>query len=85
MAASRCMLWCLAGAALVTFLAYERDEVVRDTEIILHHNLSHHTAQARSAPVTAGGSSPKEEARDSPQRAEPHPTPPHPHPIPTQS
>mmetsp|Transcript_11284 Transcript_11284/g.33926 ORF Transcript_11284/g.33926 Transcript_11284/m.33926 type:complete len:431 (-) Transcript_11284:848-2140(-) len=46
----RCVLLFLAAAVVVTFLAYERDEVVRDAEIILHHNLTNHTA-ARSAPV----------------------------------
>lgn len=50
MGGGRCVLLFLAAAVVVTFLAYERDEVVRDAEIILHHNLTNHTA-ARSAPV----------------------------------
>lgn len=50
MGGGRCVLLFLAAAVVVTFLAYERDEVVRDAELILHHNLTNH-GEARAAPV----------------------------------
>eukprot|EP00208_Stichococcus_sp_RCC1054_P007299 CAMPEP_0206144974 /NCGR_PEP_ID=MMETSP1473-20131121/25992_1 /ASSEMBLY_ACC=CAM_ASM_001109 /TAXON_ID=1461547 /ORGANISM="Stichococcus sp, Strain RCC1054" /LENGTH=419 /DNA_ID=CAMNT_0053541011 /DNA_START=141 /DNA_END=1400 /DNA_ORIENTATION=- len=48
----RCTLLIILAAALVTILAYERDEVARDTEALFHHNLS--TPKALSVPVSAG-------------------------------